>query len=102
MFAGHFFLCWISLVQLRGIQTQVIQSVQEATGRTFTVAGDSKLVWNPLPTLTLEQVTLSNTPNSQNPQMFQAEKIQIQIEWASLFKSPTRIPPKLPQLSAEL
>ena len=72
-------------------KTQVIQSVQEATGRTFTVAGDSKLVWNPLPTLTLEQVTLSNTPNSQNPQMFQAEKIQIQIEWASLFKSPTRI-----------
>lgn len=70
---------------------QIVQAVQDATGRTFTVKGDYKLTWDPLPTMTLEQVSLANSPSSSNPEMFQAEKIQVQIEWASLFTSPSRI-----------
>ena len=70
---------------------QIIQAVQTVTGRTLTIKGNYKLVWNPLPTMTLEQTTLSNIANSPNPDMFNAEKIQIQIEWSSLFSSPIRI-----------
>lgn len=72
-------------------KNQIVSSIQELTGRTFTVNGPYSLVWDPLPTMTLENVTLSNIENSPNKDMFKAEKIQIQIEWASLLKSPTRI-----------
>ena len=72
-------------------KNQIISSIQELTGRTFAVNGPYSLVWDPLPTMTLENVSLSNIENSPNKDMFKAEKIQIQIEWASLLKSPTRI-----------
>ena len=93
-------------------KNQIISSIQELTGRTFAVNGPYSLVWDPLPTMTLENISLSNIENSPwdplptmtldnislsnienspNKDMFKAEKIQIQIEWASLLKSPTRI-----------
>ncbi len=72
-------------------KNQIVSSVQELTGRTFTVKGPYALTWDPLPTMTLENVSLSNIENSPNSEMFKADKIQIQIEWASLLKRPTRI-----------
>lgn len=72
-------------------KTQIVQSIQEATGRTFNINGAYKLTWTPLPTMTLENVTLSNIDNAQNPEMLKAEKVQIQIEWSSLFTSSSRI-----------
>jgi len=72
-------------------KNQIVSSVQELTGRTFSVNGPYALAWDPLPTMTLENVSLSNIENSPNSEMFKADKIQIQIEWASLLRSPTRI-----------
>ena len=86
----------VSYVGYRAFNTeafkeQIVQSIQEATGRTFTVNGNYQLAWDPLPTMTLEDVVLSNTPSSPNQEMFKADKVQIQIEWASLFTTPSRI-----------
>lgn len=72
-------------------KNQIVETIQELTGRTFSVNGPYALTWDPLPTMTLENVALSNLENSVNKQMFKAGKIQVQIEWASLLKSPTRI-----------
>lgn len=92
-------LCLLGVVSYVGYRSfnteafknQIVQSVQEVTGRVFSVNGSYKLTWDPLPTMTLEDVTLSNVSGSPNEQMFKAEKVQIQIEWASLFTSPSRI-----------
>ncbi len=92
-------LCFLGMAAYVGYRSfntekfkeQIIQSVQKATGRTFSVKGDSQLTWRPLPTITLDQVTLSNMTSSLHPEMMTAEKIQVQIEWTSLFKSPIRI-----------
>ncbi|MBQ3695672.1 MAG: AsmA family protein [Alphaproteobacteria bacterium] len=72
-------------------KNQIVSNIQKLTGRTFVVNGPYKLTWNPLPTMTLENVSLANIENSPNTEMFKADKIQIQIEWASLFTNPTRI-----------
>ena len=62
-------------------KNQIVSSVQELTGRTFVVNGPYALTWDPLPTMTLEDVSLSNIENSANKNMFRADKIQIQIEF---------------------
>lgn len=72
-------------------KNQVIQTVQDITGRQFKVNGAYQLTWDPLLTMTLENVSLSNLENSPNAEMFKADKVQIQIEWASLFTNPPRI-----------
>ena len=72
-------------------KNQIIQAVKDVTGRDMAVKGEAQLTWDPLPTMTLSDVTLSNIPDSTNKEMMKADKIQIQIEWASLFKSPARI-----------
>ena len=72
-------------------KNQIVTDIQAVTGRKFLVNGPYHLTWDPLPTMTLENVTLSNIENSPNQEMLRADKIQVQIEWASLFKNPTQI-----------
>ena len=62
------------------IQTQFINAVQEATGRTVTIAGEPQLVWRPIPTLTLTNVGVSNIEGSKVPDMLTVDEIQIQMD----------------------
>ncbi len=70
---------------------QIVTAVNNTTGRTFSVNGPYLLTWDPMPTMTLENVSLSNIEQSKNKELFSAEKIKIEIEWASLFKTPIQI-----------
>ena len=72
-------------------KNQIINNITTITGRSLTINGSAHLTWDPLPTMTLTDVSLENVPNSPNKNMFHADKIQVQIEWGSLLKSPTRI-----------
>ncbi|MBQ4472525.1 MAG: AsmA family protein [Alphaproteobacteria bacterium] len=72
-------------------KNQIIRGVKDVTGRDLAVNGTAQLAWDPLPTMTLSDVTLSNIQNSTNKEMLKADRLQIQIEWASLFKSPAKI-----------
>ena len=73
------------------VQNQFIKGLQDVTGREVTVAGEPELRWNPIPTLTLKNMTLSNLKESKKPHMLTIPEVQIQIKWTSLFSSPVRI-----------
>ena len=72
-------------------KNSIIKNIQQITGREFKVNGNYSLVWQPIPTMTLENVTLSNIEKATNEQMLTADKIQIHIEWSSLLSSQTKI-----------
>ncbi len=72
-------------------KNQIVNNITSVTGRALIINGTAQLTWDPLPTMTLTDVSLENIANSPNKNMFHADKIQIQIEWGSLLKSPTRI-----------
>lgn len=69
-------------------QQQIISSISEITGRKVTVSGTSSFKWLPMPTFVMTGVALSNQSASDRPNMITADSLQIQIEWASLFKMP--------------
>ena len=72
-------------------QKNIEQSMLELTGKSLTVHGQTKLTWRPLPTITMTNVTLANHIGSQYENMMQAQSISVEIEWASIFKSPLKI-----------
>ena len=69
-------------------QQQVISAVSELTGRQFQVLGATSFTWRPVPTFTMENVQLSNQEGSEEPLMFHADRIRIEIELTSLLSSP--------------
>ena len=72
-------------------QQHIEQSVLELTGKSLTVRGGTELTWRPMPTITMTDVVLANHGGSQYENMMQAQSISVEIEWASLFKSPFKI-----------
>lgn len=69
-------------------QQQVVQTVSELTGRTFSIRGNTSFKWFPLPTLVLSDVSLTNQTGSPRQMMMTAKTVSVQIEWESLFKTP--------------
>lgn len=67
---------------------QIITSISDLTGKTMSIRGKASLKWLPMPTLVMENISLSNHPGSDKKEMLTADSILVQIEWASLFKSP--------------
>ena len=69
-------------------QQQIIAAVSELTGKEMTVTGTPSLKWLPTPTLVMNGITLSNHKGSEIPDMITADRLQVQIEWSSLLKTP--------------
>ena len=69
-------------------QQQIVRGVKNMTGREFTVIGQTQINWFPNPQIVLNDVTLSNKSQSAKNIMLHANKIIVQLEWTSLFKSP--------------
>lgn len=67
---------------------QIIETVAKLTGRTLEIRGNTSIKWRPLPTIEMTQVFLTNQENSVEPIMATAQSVLVEIEWASLFKSP--------------
>ncbi len=72
-------------------QKQVVQGVSEQTGRTLTIQGKTTVSWFPIPTIVLNNVSLSNQPGSPREVMMQAQQVSIQIDWQSMLSSPLEI-----------
>ena len=69
-------------------QKQVVESVQKLTGREVSITGEASITWNPIPTIVMRDIRLSNTDKSENPVMLSVESAKIMIAWESLLKSP--------------
>ena len=69
----------------------VISYLSRLTGREVTIGGTTSVTWNPVPTITLNNVRISNIDKSANPTMLSIEKVQVTIAWDSLLKSPLEI-----------
>lgn len=69
-------------------QQQIIAAVSELTGRRMVVTGQTTLKWMPYPTVVMTGVYLTNHPGSEKNNMISADRLQIEIDWGSLFKTP--------------
>lgn len=69
-------------------QQQVVRSIKNMTGRDFAVQGETQINWFPNPQIVLNNVVLSNKEESDKKVMLKADKIVVQLEWNSLYKSP--------------
>lgn len=69
-------------------QQQIIAAVSELTGRKMTVSGQTTLSLLPSPTITMTGIYLPNHAGSDKTNMLTADKLKVEIDWASLFKTP--------------
>ncbi len=69
-------------------QKQVIASIKDLTGRDLFVGGTTSITWSPMPTIVMKNIRLANINQSQQDTMLTAETVRVEIEWASLFKTP--------------
>ena len=69
-------------------QQQIIAAVFELTGRKMTVSGQTSLSLLPSPTITMTGVYLPNHAGSDKTNMLSADKLNVEIDRVSLFKTP--------------
>ena len=60
-------------------QRQVIESVQKLTGRELTIAGETSITWNPIPTIVMQDIRLANTDKSENSDMLSIKSAKVMI-----------------------
>ena len=82
LFAGVFVLVF----DPNKYKPQIIEAVQEATGRTLTLRGPLRLSRSLWPTLEVNDVSLSNLPDGSRSDMAHAERIEGQISLLSLLR----------------
>lgn len=87
IFAGLGFFV-IRSFNASSFQKQISERISQMTDREFNVLGSTEVAFLPSPRIILNDVTLSNTKGSTRSIMFRAPKIFIQLQWASLLKSP--------------
>ncbi|KZB57497.1 AsmA family protein [Thalassospira xiamenensis] len=68
-----------SLIDWNGYKPQITQAVREATGRNLDIRGDLSMSVLPFPALSVEQVTLSNLPGAQDPDMVSVEEVRVSV-----------------------
>lgn len=78
----------VSSLNSESYKKQIIDTVARLTGRTLEIRGETSIKWRPMPSIEMTQVVLTNQKNSIEPVMAMAQSVLIEIEWASLFKSP--------------
>ncbi len=67
---------------------QVKKSLEQMTGRSVEIKGQTTLSWTPLPTFEIHDVQVANQEGGSEPVMMKIEQIQVEMEWLSFFKSP--------------
>ena len=72
-------------------ERDVVAYLQKLTGRDVSIEGTTAISWNPEPTVTLNNLRISNIDKSQHPVMLSVEKVTVSIAWKSLLKSPLEI-----------
>ncbi|MDY6407923.1 MAG: AsmA family protein, partial [Pseudomonadota bacterium] len=72
-------------------ERDVVAYLQRLTGREVSVEGTTAISWNPEPTVTMQNVKISNMDKAKNPIMLSIEKVKVSIAWESLLKSPLEI-----------
>lgn len=76
----------VVLLDPNDYKAQIIEAVQDATGRQLTLGGELRLTRSLLPTLEASDVTLSNLPGGSRPYMAEAERIEGQLSLLSLLR----------------
>lgn len=74
----------VLLLDPNDYKAQIVQAVQDATGRTLTLNGPLRLSRSLWPTLEVNDVTLANLPGGTRPDMARAERIEGQISLLAL------------------
>ena len=69
-------------------QKQIVESISEMTGREFNVMGATYVSWFPTPRIVMNDITLANIKGSQRAVMVRANRVGVELEWASLLKNP--------------
>ena len=80
---GYYFIKTFDLNEYKG---RIEALVEEHLGRKLTMAGDAKLGISLIPTLEIDDVTLSNPEWAANPAMLSFKNIKIQVSILPLFK----------------
>ena len=74
------------LIDPNAYKAEIVQAVQDATGRTLTLRGPLSLSRSLWPTLEVTDVTLANLPGGTRPDMARAERIEGQISLLALLR----------------
>ena len=72
-------------------ERDVVGYLQKLTGRNVSVGGTTAISWNPEPTVTMNDIKITNIDKSKNPVMLSIDKVTVAIAWKSLLKSPLEI-----------
>ena len=80
---GYYFL---STFDLNKYKTQIAALVEKEIGRTLSINGDARLGISFIPTLIVNDITLSNAEFSPNPYMVTLEQVEIQVSILPLLK----------------
>ncbi len=76
----------IQALDTASLKTRLIAEVQRATGRTLTISGGMGIKLALAPTVTIDDVTLSNPPGFSQPDMIRAARVEVSLGLARLFE----------------
>lgn len=76
----------VLLVDPNDYKGQLVDAVQDATGRTLTLGGELRLTRSLWPTITASDVSLSNLAGGSRPQMVHVERIEGQLSLLALLR----------------
>lgn len=79
-------LSWfiLSLFDADSLKPRFVAAVREATGRTLTIAGPVGIAFFPVPTLTMDDVSLANPPGFSRPGMVTAKRLAVTLALSPL------------------
>jgi hypothetical protein len=74
------------LLDPASLKPRLIAEVQKATGRTLTISGRIGIKFSLVPTITLEDVALSNPPGFSRPEMVKIARVEMSLALAPLLR----------------
>ncbi len=80
----------IATYDFNRLKPRISGAVQEATGRELKLAGDFKFAFGFFPSVSLEGLSLQNSPWGSRPEMARIKRLEIQIALLPLFKGEIR------------
>ena len=81
----------LSSIDLNDYKPEIIEAVEEETGRTLTIDGELSFAFGLMPSIVIEKASLSNAEWGSKPQMFSIDKLELELAVMPLFKNVLQI-----------
>lgn len=69
-------------------EKQVVGTLQRLTGREVSIGAGTAISWSPVPTVVMNDMRLKNMDKGSAQDLMRIEKVQVNMTWSSLLKSP--------------